>query len=81
MWCRKVFTRLSSTWTVFKQAAQFSTWLTRIALNESYMVLRRRRRVPEVLPVTSVDGVSYVPEAFVDRSPNPEESCWRREHF
>jgi RNA polymerase sigma-70 factor (ECF subfamily) len=65
----------------FQEAAQFSTWLTRIALNESYMVLRRRRRVPEVLPVTSDDGASYVPEAFVDQRPNPEESCWRREHF
>jgi RNA polymerase sigma-70 factor, ECF subfamily len=65
----------------FQEAAQFSTWLTRIALNESYMVLRRRRRVPEVLPVTNDDGINYVPEAFVDRSPTPEESCWRREHF
>jgi RNA polymerase sigma-70 factor (ECF subfamily) len=45
------------------------------------MLLRRRRRVPEVLPLTPDDGVSFVPEAFVDQSPDPEESCWRREHF
>ncbi len=63
----------------FQQASQFSTWLTRIALNEAYMALRRRRRVPEVLPVVSDDGVNSVPESFVDHSPNPEESCWRRE--
>jgi RNA polymerase sigma-70 factor (ECF subfamily) len=63
----------------FQQESQFSTWLTRIALNEAYMVLRRRRRVPEVLPVASDDGVNSVPEAFVDHSPNPEESCWRQE--
>lgn len=64
----------------FQQASQFSTWLTRIALNESYMVLRRRRRGLEVLPATSEDSVNFVPEAFVDHSPNPEESCRRREH-
>jgi len=64
----------------FQQASQFSTWLNRIAFNESYTVLRRRRRVPEVLPLTSDDGVNLVPEAFVDLSPDPEESCRRQEH-
>jgi RNA polymerase sigma-70 factor (ECF subfamily) len=64
----------------FQQASQFSTWLTRITFNEAYMVLRRRRRVPEVLPLTPDDGVNFVPEAFVDQQPNPEESCRRREH-
>ena len=28
----------------------------------------------------SEDGVNYVPEPFVDQRPDPEESCWRREH-
>jgi RNA polymerase sigma-70 factor (ECF subfamily) len=64
----------------FQEASQFSTWLTRITCNEAYMVLRRRRRVPEVLPLTTDDGVNFVPEAFVDHSPTPEESCRRREH-
>jgi RNA polymerase sigma-70 factor (ECF subfamily) len=64
----------------FQEAAQFSTWLTRIACNEAYMVLRRRRRVPEILPLTPDDSVSFVPEAFVDHRPTPEESCRRREH-
>jgi RNA polymerase sigma-70 factor, ECF subfamily len=64
----------------FQEASQFSTWLTRIACNEAYMVLRRRRRVPEVLPLTPDDGVGFVPDAFVGQSPNPEESCRRREH-
>jgi RNA polymerase sigma-70 factor, ECF subfamily len=71
----KVFLHLDT----FQEKSRFSTWLTRIASNEAYMVLRRRRRVLEVLPVSSDDGVNSVPEAFVDRSPNPEESCWRRE--
>jgi RNA polymerase sigma-70 factor (ECF subfamily) len=64
----------------FQEASRFSTWLTRIACNEAYMVLRHRRRVPEILPLAPDDGVNFVPEAFVDRSPTPEESCRRREH-
>ena len=72
----KAFLHLSG----FQQASQFSTWLTRITFNEAYMVLRRRRRVPEVLPLTPHDGVNFVPEAFVDQNPNPEESCRRREN-
>jgi len=64
----------------FQEASQFSTWLTRITCNEAFMLLRRRRRVPEVLPLTPDDGVDFVPEAFVDHRPTPEESCRRREH-
>jgi RNA polymerase sigma-70 factor (ECF subfamily) len=72
----KAFLHLGS----FQQASPFSTWLTRITFNEAYMVLRRRRRVPEVLPLTPDDSVNFVPQAFVDQSPNPEELCRRREH-
>jgi RNA polymerase sigma-70 factor, ECF subfamily len=63
----------------FQQKSRFSTWLTRIAMNEAFMLLRRRRGVLEVLPGTPDDGVEPVSEAFVDQSPNPEESCWLRE--
>ena len=63
----------------FQEKSRFSTWLTRIAINEAFMLLRRRRGVLEVSPERPDDGVKSVPEAFVDRNPNPEESCWRRE--
>jgi len=63
----------------FQEMARFSTWLTRIAMNEAYMSLRRRRGVFEALSKNSDDGLKAIPEVFVDRSPNPEESCWRRE--
>jgi RNA polymerase sigma-70 factor, ECF subfamily len=63
----------------FQEKSRFSTWLTRIAMNEAFMLLRRRRGVFEVLPETPDDGVKSGSEAFVDQSPNPEESCWRRE--
>jgi RNA polymerase sigma-70 factor, ECF subfamily len=64
----------------FQEKSRFSTWLTRIAINEAFMLLRRRRGFIEMLPENPDDGLKSSPEAFVDHSPNPEESCLRREH-
>jgi RNA polymerase sigma-70 factor, ECF subfamily len=63
----------------FQERSRFSTWLTRIAMNEAFMLLRRRRGFLEVLPENPDDGGKSASESFVDQSPNPEESCWRRE--
>jgi RNA polymerase sigma-70 factor, ECF subfamily len=63
----------------FQERSQFSTWLTRIAMNEAFMLLRRRRGITETLGDTSEDAGKSTQDAFVDHSPNPEESCWRRE--
>jgi RNA polymerase sigma-70 factor (ECF subfamily) len=63
----------------FQEKARFSTWLTRIAMNEAFMLLRRRRGFHEVLPESPHDEVKSDAEAFVDQRPNPEESCWQRE--
>jgi RNA polymerase sigma-70 factor (ECF subfamily) len=63
----------------FQEKSRFSTWLTRIAMNEAFMLLRRRRGIVEVLPESPDNGGEPVSEAFVDKSPSPEESCWRRE--
>jgi RNA polymerase sigma-70 factor (ECF subfamily) len=63
----------------FQEQSRFSTWLTRIVMNEAFMLLRRRRRAHEVLPEGPDDDVKSVSEAFVDRRPSPEESCWRSE--
>jgi RNA polymerase sigma-70 factor, ECF subfamily len=62
----------------FHEKSRFSTWLTRIAMNEAFMFLRRRRGFLEVLPESPDDDVA-ASAAFVDHRPNPEESCWRRE--
>jgi RNA polymerase sigma-70 factor (ECF subfamily) len=70
----KAFLHLGS----FQEKSRFSTWLTRIAMNEAFMLLRRRRGFFEILPESPDDGVATSP-AFVDQTPNPEESCWRRE--
>jgi RNA polymerase sigma-70 factor (ECF subfamily) len=63
----------------FQEKSRFSTWLTRIVMNEAFMLLRRRRGVVEVLPENSGDGRESSLDVFVDQSPNPEESCWQRE--
>ena len=63
----------------FQEKSRFSTWLTRIAMNEAFMLLRRRRGVVEVLPENPDDSVNSSSEAFVDQSPNPEEFCSQRE--
>ncbi len=62
----------------FQEKSRFSTWLTRIAMNEAFMLLRRRRGIVEVLPENADDGKSSS-EAFVDHSLNPEESYLQRE--
>jgi RNA polymerase sigma-70 factor (ECF subfamily) len=62
----------------FQEKLRFSTWLTRIAMNEAFMLLRRRRGI-EVLPDSPEDGAKSNSAAFVDQNPSPEESCWRRE--
>jgi RNA polymerase sigma-70 factor (ECF subfamily) len=69
----KVFLHLAE----FQEKSQFSTWLTRITMNEAFMLLRRRRGVLEVLPENTDDAPESA--AFVDQRASPEESCWRRE--
>jgi RNA polymerase sigma-70 factor (ECF subfamily) len=63
----------------FQEKARFSTWLTRIAMNEALMLLRRRRGIFEDLPESPDDGVKSPSETFVDQGLNPEESCLRGE--
>lgn len=63
----------------FEEKSRFSTWLTRIVLNEAFALLRRRRGVFEVLPGSPDDEMKTNSEAFVDKNPSPEEFCWRRE--
>jgi RNA polymerase sigma-70 factor (ECF subfamily) len=71
----KVFLHLDN----FQEKARFSTWLTRIAMNEALMLLRRRRGVFEDLPASTDEGVKVTSHTFVDQSPNPEESCLQSE--
>src|ERR1700688_3681753 len=61
----KVFLHLGK----FQEKAQFSTWLTRIAMNEAFMLLRQRRGVLEVLPENTDDAPESASMAFVDQRP------------
>lgn len=58
----------------FREAAKFSTWLTRIAMNQCLMKLRKRHSAKEV----SIEGDSQsdegsLPIEIADWAPNPED--------
>jgi RNA polymerase sigma-70 factor (ECF subfamily) len=58
----------------------FSTWLTRIAINEALMVLRKRRGTREVpIAESRTEDETEVPMDIPDAGPNPEDSCLQRE--
>ena len=64
----------------FEGKSSFSTWLTRIAINEALMLLRRGRALREV----STDNSSAVDTDdsrldIPDSSPDPEANCLKRE--
>ena len=65
----------------FEGKSSFSTWLTRIAINEALMLRRRTRRQRQV----SIDEHSVEGETgcggleFQDSRPDPEASCAQRE--
>jgi RNA polymerase sigma-70 factor, ECF subfamily len=67
----KAFRHLDS----FQEKSRFSTWMARIAMNEAFMLLRRRRGATEVSPDLLEDGDDSVSTKFVDQRPSPEESC------
>jgi RNA polymerase sigma-70 factor (ECF subfamily) len=64
----------------FRREAQLHSWITRIAINSSLMILRKRRRRCEL----SIHGSSdteenFLPMEFVDARPGPEELYGRKE--
>ena len=64
----------------FQGEPLFSTWLTRIAINEALMLLRRKRGSHEVpIEESSTNTENALPLSFLDLAPNPEDSCLDRE--
>jgi RNA polymerase sigma-70 factor, ECF subfamily len=57
----------------FRETSQFSTWLFRIALNESLLKLRRRRTAKEVSIDKDFQAEDDLPIDVVDWAPNPEQ--------
>ncbi len=66
----KVFRKLSQ----FRENSQFSTWLTRITVNESLMKLRKQHSSREVSIDENFQNEGYMaPFDLADWAPNPEE--------
>ena len=64
----------------FQGESLFSTWLTRIAINEALMLLRRKRGSREVpMAESTTEDETALPMDVPDSGPNPEDSCLRRE--
>jgi RNA polymerase sigma-70 factor (ECF subfamily) len=64
----------------FEGNSSFSTWLTRIAMNQALMWLRRKRSLSEVpIDESSTKNETAVALDFPDLGPNPEDSCLQRE--
>ena len=72
----KVFIHLKK----FDGESLFSTWLTRIGINEALMLLRKKRGSREV-PITesNAEDETARPLDIPDSGPNPEDSYLRRE--
>jgi RNA polymerase sigma-70 factor, ECF subfamily len=62
----------------FDGRANFSTWLTRIAINSSLMILRRKRSHPET-SMEITDGDTWQHWDIADRAKNVEELYARHE--
>src|SRR4029077_20740858 len=73
---RKAFVHLQK----FEGKSSFSTWLTRIAINEALISLRRRRALHEV-PADDSSGDNGITPALelADASPDPEATYLQKE--
>jgi RNA polymerase sigma-70 factor (ECF subfamily) len=64
----------------FEGNSSFSTWLTRIAINEALMWLRRKRASPEVpIEESGTKTETALPLDFPDSGPNPEDRYSQQE--
>ena len=64
----------------FNGHAKFSTWITRIAVNSSLMLLRKRRRRVESIASEIGDRESSQTHQIIDRSVDIEASYLKQEH-
>jgi len=62
----------------FEGRSQFSTWLTRIVINEALMRLRKRRRTPVAASLESYDQTDLI-NLLPSVGPSPETLAARRE--
>lgn len=73
--CLRAISHLES----FDGRSQFSTWLTRIAMNASLMILRKRK-IARAVPLENVsDSESSESQEVKDTAPNPEKRYLQKE--
>jgi RNA polymerase sigma-70 factor (ECF subfamily) len=72
---QRAFTNLSR----FREDSAFSTWVTRIAINEALMLLRRRRANPQLSENTSHGDEESPSFDLRDEGPTPEEILAKNE--
>jgi RNA polymerase sigma-70 factor (ECF subfamily) len=63
----------------FREASQFSTWLIRITLNQSFMKLRKRNVTKEVSLDEDFETEGDLIREIADWDPNPEQLYWGTE--
>jgi RNA polymerase sigma-70 factor (ECF subfamily) len=59
----------------FREDSTFSTWVTRIAINEALMMLRRRQATTPILETSNGDAQSALAFDPVDKRPTPEQAA------
>ena len=64
---------------MFRGTSRFSTWLTRIAINEALQFLRRSKARRDRWGLEDLSGGAKPPVPMVDRRPSPERECAMRE--
>jgi RNA polymerase sigma-70 factor (ECF subfamily) len=74
---QKAFLHLNS----FVGRSSFSTWLTRVAINEALMFIRKRKYRVRVVVLENLnrDGDAVTPVDFPDSGPDPEASYLQQE--
>jgi RNA polymerase sigma-70 factor (ECF subfamily) len=72
---QRAFVHLNS----FQGDSRFSTWLTRIAINEALMLLRKRRRSNAVSTADAASEDNELTLEIEDEAATPEERCEQTE--
>jgi RNA polymerase sigma-70 factor, ECF subfamily len=68
---QRAFTNLSR----FREDSRFSTWVTRIAINEALMMLRQRRARTSISGTSNDDAQSALAFDPADERPTPEQAA------
>jgi RNA polymerase sigma-70 factor (ECF subfamily) len=76
---QRCFQRAFTNLAMFRGDSRFSTWVTRIAINEALMLLRKRRASTPLSDASYLDTDSALILNLPDESPTPEETLATQE--